>query len=156
MLAYLLLLIAAMVFVLGVWIMKISTGDGAAGGFLVCIIGLALIFPLGTYYSDAVDDVGFMSQINNRIEMVETELGKLDAEIKATGVVNVSTVYPTITLNADSPVATLLHTRMAVANKLIDYKDSKLMRLAIIKANCIGPMSAARTLFIDGYCDVVE
>ena len=162
MFTYVLFTIALMLFVLAVVMLvcSVSDTDMIGPGVFMIVMTFVPLTPVLGLYSHATNDIFFMSQINNRIEMVETEFGKLDAQIKAA-----ETVYKTatpditptgsinVTANADSPISTLLQTRMIVVEKLISYKDKRFKKLAEITANCLGPMSATRTLFFDGYCE---
>ena len=157
MIVYVLFGLLALLFVTGI---ICSWAEGHPGPLVVCVIlGAVIQLPTISFYAHAVDDVGFMSQINNRIAMVEVELNKLDQQIKDAESAYSRTSNDSMEMgsikvqaNADSPVATLLVTRMTVVEKLISYKDSKFKMLAKITANCLGPMSKARTMFIDGYC----
>jgi hypothetical protein len=130
-----------------VFMVKWFKGTDGFSIFMLVPAAICLAWPL-LVYTSAVATVSNMMQIDNRIKVVADEIALLDKRLDTIVFTNTG-----ITLNADTPVASMIKTRMKMTAKLISYKDGKFILNEQMLRSCLGLMSAVTNLSFADRCD---
>ena len=116
----------ALVIMLGllIWIsIGVSLGDNNILGTALIVSAFyvaAFLIPTLIWANTIADKVGHLTQIEPRVAMVQKQIDILDKKLLV-----VDLKQEQLTLNADSPIATLIITRKEMVNKLIKYRDKE-------------------------------